>query len=115
MQSRQRPTLILALDRAGNPNSWIDQETAIRLMATNRVLAPMGDENRLVYGGVNAVSGLQSSIEISSILLTKAKVQSHLWSEDYKPPLTNRALFARDGYMCLYCGESFSSRELTIE
>ena len=71
MLSRQTPMLILALDRAGNPSSWVNQETAIHLMATDRVLAPMGDESRIFYGGINAVSGLQSSIEVSSYLSRK--------------------------------------------
>ncbi len=113
MQAPRVPMLILALDRAGNPSSWVNHETAIHLLATDRVLAPMGAENRVFFGGINAATGIRSSMEVSTILLTKAKVQPRLWAESYQPPLTNRALFARDGQMCLYCGDSFSSRELT--
>lgn len=104
---------ILALDQAGNPSRWLNQEKAIHLIATDRVLAPLGQQTRVVRGGINALTGLQSCIEVSSILLTRSKVQPHLWSESYQPPLTNRALFARDGHLCLYCGKQFPNSELT--
>ena len=106
-------SLVLALDCAGNPSAWLDAEVAVHLIASERVLAPLGKHSRRVFGGINAASGRRSSIEISSILLTSARVQSRRWERDYAPPLTNRALFARDGYLCLYCGESFSPRGLT--
>ncbi|MGD8349424.1 MAG: HNH endonuclease [Gammaproteobacteria bacterium] len=104
---------VLALDRAGNPSAWLNAEAAVHLIATDRVLAPLGEHSRRVFGGVNAVSGKRSSIEISSILLTRARVQARRWERNYAPPLTNRALFARDGHLCLYCGESFTPCGLT--
>ena len=113
MNEMQANSRILSCDCAGNPSAWLDNETAIHLMATGRVLAPMGEQARRVYGGINAVSGQRSSMLLSSILLTSARVREHRWQRDYQAPLTNRALFARDGYLCLYCGESFSPRELT--
>jgi hypothetical protein len=113
MLSRQNKTAVLALDRAGNPNSWITVETAIHLVVTDRVIIPRGQESCVFYGGTNRVSGLRSSIEVSSILLTRAKVVPRLWSDDYVPPLTNRALFERDLNTCQYCGKSFSRRHLT--
>ncbi len=103
----------LALDCAGNPSAWLDHETAIHLIAGGRILAPMGERTRVFRGGINARTGLRSCIEVSTILLTKAKVQPHLWTKVYEPPLTNRALFARDGHLCLYCGDSFTPRNLT--
>lgn len=106
-------SLVLALDCAGNPSAWLNNEKAVHLVATDRVLAPLGLHSRVVYGGINAVSGLRSSIKISSILLTNARVQLRRWQRDYAAPLTNRALFARDGHLCLYCGQSFSARSLT--
>jgi len=78
MPGYQSPSAVLALDRAGNPHSWITVENTIHLMAKNRVLAPLGEQSRVVQGGVNRVSCLRSSIEVSSILLTKAKVVPQL-------------------------------------
>jgi hypothetical protein len=106
-------SLILACDRAGNPSGWLNNEMAIHLIVTRRMLAPLGSHTRIVYGGVNAFSGQRSSIELSSILLTNARVRQHRWQTDYEPPLTNSALFARDGYLCLYCGKLFRARQLT--
>lgn len=113
MPCRLAKTAVLALDRAGNPSSWITVESAIHLLTTDRVIAPLGEESRVLYGGTNRASGLRSSIEVSSILLTKARVVPRLWSEDYVPPLTNRALFERDANICQYCGETFSPSQLT--
>lgn len=106
-------SLVLALDCAGNPSAWLNNEMAIHQIATDRVLAPLGEHARIIYGGVNAASGLRSSIEISSIVLTNARVRQQRWSQNYRAPLSNRALFARDGYLCLYCGQSFPARSLT--
>jgi 5-methylcytosine-specific restriction endonuclease McrA len=106
-------SLVLACDRAGNPNAWLNNEMAIHLVATDRVLAPLGEHARVAFGGVNAISGRRSSVELCSILLTNARVRQHRWEHDYQAPLTNRALFARDGYLCLYCGNTFSPRALT--
>ena len=113
MKLMQHDNQVLALDRAGNPSAWLNAEMAVQLIATGRVLAPLGEHSRYVYGGVNAVSGRRSRIEISSILLTNAGVQTWRWLREYAPPLTNRALFARDGHLCLYCGQSFGARALT--
>ncbi len=109
----QQDNRVLALDRAGNPSTWLDTEAAVHLVVTDRVLAPLGRHSRRVRGGINAVSGRRSGIEISSIMLTNARVQPRLWQQGYAAPLTNRALFARDGHLCLYCGQSFSPRQLT--
>lgn len=43
MPGYQSPSAVLALDRAGNPHSWITVENTIHLMAKNRVLAPLGE------------------------------------------------------------------------
>jgi hypothetical protein len=113
MKGMEGNSLVLACDCAGNPSAWLNNEMAVHLVATDRVLAPLGDHARVVFGGVNAISGRRSSIELCSILLTHAQVRQHRWERDYEAPLTNRALFARDGYLCLYCGNAFSPRALT--
>jgi len=74
-------------------------------------MAPLGEQSRTFLGGVNALTGERSRVEVSSILLTVSRVQTHLWTQEYAPPLSNRALFARDRFTCLYCGERFSSRD----
>lgn len=104
---------ILQLDIAGNPSSWISYRDAISMTACGRVLASLGHETFIFHGGFNRFSGQRSKVTIGSILLTKERVISNRMVTDYAPPLTNKGLFARDGYMCLYCGGNFSPRYLT--
>ncbi len=108
-----KSNLFLALDVAGNPSAWINAEMAIHMISTDRVLAPLGAHSRVFHGGINARTGIRSTIEVSSILLTNSRVHHRRWQRDYQPPLTNAALFARDGNLCLYCGDTFSRGELT--
>ncbi|NOX92155.1 MAG: HNH endonuclease [Gammaproteobacteria bacterium] len=105
--------LILKLDKAGNPLKWIDHEAAINLYAKDLVITALGDESMIFHGGVNAISQIRSTIEVGSILLTTARVNNRKWVEGAVHPLTNRALFRRDGMLCMYCGDSFTERNLT--
>ncbi len=105
--------LILKLDITGNPDSWINHEEAIRLYANERVVATLGTERFVFRGGINAISNIQSMIEVGSILLTKGRIKHHSHDKHFTPHLTNRALFRRDGHICLYCGEQFKQMDLT--
>lgn len=105
--------LILKLDITGSPDSWINHEEAIRLYANERILATLGTERFLFRGGINAISNLQSKIEIGSILLTKGKTKYHANEGRFVPHLTNRSLFRRDAYVCMYCGDQFKQADLT--
>ena len=105
--------LILKLDKAGNPDRWINYEEAIRLYTNERVIANLGAQQFVFRGGINARTQKQSIIEVGSILLTRAKVKCQNNGQHFVPHLTNKALFRRDGYLCLYCGEAFSQSELT--
>jgi hypothetical protein len=62
MKLMETNNLFLACDRAGNPSAWLNYEMAVHLIATNRVLAPLGQHSRVVYGGTNAVSGLRAGL-----------------------------------------------------
>ena len=106
-------TPILQLDIAGNPNTWVSHRHAISMMATNRVIAGLGDNEFNFKGGFNRITGKQSEVTVNSILLTRQRVTSNRLDREYEPPLTNRALFARDQYLCLYCGDEFSTYQLT--
>lgn len=101
---------VLMLDIAGNPLKWISRHQAIMSYAGDNVISALGDHSVTVYGGVNARSGVRSTMEINSIILTRNRVRPYLFAEDYAPPLTNALLFRRDGYVCLYCGQDFSRR-----
>jgi len=105
--------LILKLDITGNPDSWINHEEAIRLYTNERVVATLGTERFVFRGGINAYSHCRSTIEVGSILLTKGRVKHQSNEKQFVPHLTNRALFRRDGHICMYCGEQFKQVDLT--
>lgn len=104
--------LILKLDIAGNPTSWLHYEDAIRLYVNDRVITSLGTESFLFRGGINALSHIRSSVLVGSILLTRGHLRSNL-GKGFVPALTNRALFRRDGHLCLYCGDQFATQQLT--
>lgn len=105
--------LILKLDIVGNPDSWVNHEEAIRLYANERVVATLGTERFIFRGGINALTNTRSIIEVGSILLTRGRAKFDSFDKFFVPHLTNRALFRRDGHLCLYCGGEFKHADLT--
>lgn len=105
---------ILRTDVAGMPLEWVDYRDAVRLYHTGQVAYECGSALLRLHGGVNACSGLRSIVEISSIIATHGTPQiSVLRGADYAPPLNNFALFKRDAYLCMYCGEQFLDAQLS--
>ncbi|MDH5649550.1 MAG: HNH endonuclease [Gammaproteobacteria bacterium] len=105
---------VLRTDVSGMPLEWIDFRDAVRLYHLGQVAYSCGSALYTVRGGYNAVTGIRSAIEINSIIATESK--THFWlrsHEQYNPPLNNHALFARDAYLCMYCGTRHLSRELS--
>lgn len=105
---------VLRTDVAGMPLEWIDYRDAIRLYYLGQVAYTCGSPLFRVFGGTNARTNQQSSIEVSSIIATHGRSPevAELLG-DYVPPLNNKTLFRRDSNLCLYCGQVFQTRELT--
>ena len=99
---------ILRTDVSGMPLEWIDYQEAVRLYYLEQVAYTCG---RLLYrirGGINAVTGRRSVLELNSIIATEGAIQASLRANpDYVPPLSNKALFRRDDHLCMYCGGRF--------
>ena len=105
---------VLRTDVSGMPLEWIDFRDAARLYHLQQVVYSCGSRLYAIHGGYNAASGLRSIIDINSIIATESRNYSWLKSRDrYIPPLNNHALFARDAYLCMYCGNRFLARELS--
>jgi 5-methylcytosine-specific restriction endonuclease McrA len=70
-------------------------------------------ENAFTFrGGYARGSAQRSSVTVHSIIAIKhSKRGQH--PRRHVPPLSNHELFRRDGYLCLYCGNSFAEYQLT--
>lgn len=114
IQSRIFSQEVLRTDIAGMPLEWIDYRSAASLYHGGQVAYCCGSPIYRVRGGYNAVTGLRSVIEVSSIVATRGdtrKVDDNRGR--YTPPLNNRTLFKRDSNICMYCATRFPTSALT--
>jgi len=99
---------VLRTDVSGMPLEWIGYQEAVRLITLDQVSYSLGARLFTIHGGINAISGLQSTVDVNAILATVGHHPlKHLFHESYVPPLSNKALFRRDQNLCLYCGQTF--------
>lgn len=101
---------ILRLNKAGQPIDWLSWQEAVCLYSRELVLWSLGDPIFRIRGGWGRATGERTVIELPSIVACGG---DQLARPRSKPPLTNRALFERDNYQCLYCGNPFGYRDLT--
>ncbi|MCK9504782.1 MAG: HNH endonuclease [Porticoccaceae bacterium] len=101
---------ILRLNLAGQPIEWLDWQAAVCLYARELVAWSLGDVIHKVRGGHSRVTGKRSQIELPSIIACGGE---RLARPRLSFPLRNDALFARDGYICMYCAEPFRQAQLT--
>lgn len=102
---------VLRTDVSGMPLEWIGYQDAVRLYYAQQVAYSCGTLLYCIHGGINARTGLRSTIEVNSIVATYGS--NHALHGDYVPPLNNQALFRRDAHLCLYCGERHARIELS--
>ncbi len=108
--SKQLP-LILGLDVGGRPVQWLSWQEAVCLHVRGDIVWTCGTQRILVRGGMNQASGMRTVIDISSIVaIRNAKA---LYAENVPPTLNNQALFRRDRFCCLFCGEVYGASMLT--
>ena len=104
---------VLKLSAQGLPQSWISLEEAVIHYAAGDVRWEAGAHVARFHGGHNAVTGLQSVIDVNSIIGTRGV--PNISPFDLKPGLTNTKLFVRDRNVCAYCGNRFHEDNLTRE
>ena len=105
---------VLRTDVAGMPLEWVGYQDAVRLITLGQVGYSLGRTLFHIRGGINALSGLRSSVEVHAIIASYGThPHAHLFSDSYTPPLSNQALFRRDQCLCLYCGEQFPNALLS--
>ena len=101
---------ILRINTAGAPIEWLSWQEAVCLHARELVSWTYGEEVMDVHGGFSRETGEQTVVTLNSIMACKGKVFTN---SRRQPPLTNRALFKRDHYTCLYCGKTFEYEQLS--
>ena len=100
---------VLRTDIAGMPLEWIGYQDAVRLITLGQVSYSLGSTVYRIHGGINALSGMRSIVDVDAIIATKGThPHAHLFADSYTPPLSTPALCRRAPYLCLYCGEQFS-------
>ena len=105
---------VLRTDISGMPLEWIDYRDAVRLYHTEQVAYVVGTFLFRVHGGINARTGIRSTVDVNSIIATIGRHAGLTKSQqNYVPPLNNKTLFRRDANLCLYCGGRFMSKDLT--
>ena len=107
---------VLRTDVSGMPLEWVDYREAVRAYYLNQIAYTCGVLLYRVRGGYNAISGQRSVVEVNSIIATQGDTHALLKArEHYIPPLSNKALFARDAHLCMYCGGRFPPRGLSCD
>jgi hypothetical protein len=107
-------SLVLVTDSSGMPREWADFETACLYYAKNKVLYPLGSEIKQFVGGKNK-DGEISRISISSIIVVSGPVLGKNFLERQTTNAERSILYARDHYLCAYCGDVFAAKDLTID
>lgn len=105
---------ILALDIAGNPFCWVTPQDAAHYYATGKVAWELGEREFLLRGGVSN-AGVMSTMVIkpiiaiagSEMMAANLRLEYKLGADD------NSLLFARDRFICGFCGSKFSRKDLT--
>ncbi|MFC4729668.1 HNH endonuclease [Coralloluteibacterium thermophilus] len=102
---------VLCLDAHGRILDWMSWQDAVCLYVREAVVWTLGDPCLTVRGGHNRADDRQSVIELHPIVAARGHARAKALNP--APALTNPALFARDGHLCMYCGNDFSRGQLT--
>lgn len=111
MPARLDSVRLLSLDAYGRVLNWMSWQDATCLYARDAVAWTLGEPCLTIRGGTSRLSGERSSMALHPIIAARGHARSH--ALDPTPALTNAALFARDQYLCLYCGRDFTRQLLT--
>jgi len=104
---------VLRTDIGGRPMEWVDYQFAVKLICLEQVSYALGPRLFRVHGGMNA-AGKRSCVDVNAIIATQGhNPMAPRTGHNYTPPLNNKALFKRDQFLCLYCGNRFAPRDLS--
>ena len=64
---------VLRTDVSGMPLEWVGYQEAVRLISLGQVSYALGRSVFSIRGGINAISGLRSSIDVNAIIATSGR------------------------------------------
>lgn len=102
---------LLALDARGRALDWLSWQDATCLYARGAVAWTLGAPCLTVRGGLHRASGRRSIVQLHPIIAARGHARPDAINPT--PALTNQALFARDQFLCLYCGRQHHRAALT--
>lgn len=105
---------ILVTDPNGSPREWTTHKNAACYFARGKVIWSHGDIIKTFRGGLD-LNGEQSIIEIKPILGVTGPLVGAKWMEHTSMYVERKILYARDRYLCAYCGQHFKPHRLTID
>lgn len=100
---------ILALDISGAPRKWVSAETAVGYYARDLVAYTFGEVERVYRGGWQR-NGQRSRIALRNIVAVHG---AGFAAYAVTPTLNSDKLFARDRFVCAYCGELSRAQRLS--
>jgi len=107
-------SLVLVVDKGGMPKDWVNFELAVCYYAKDKVLWELGKKMKTMLGGHNQY-GTQSRIDISCIIGVSGPLLGDKFYNKQTVFADRMTLYARDWHICAYCGDEFSSSQLTID
>lgn len=105
--------LVLQLDIAGNPHEWITYEKSAYYYTKELVAWEAAPVDFTLFGGKSRMTGEQSTLTMNTIIAVRGKVSEKQLAQMNRVPLSNKALFRRDQNVCAYCGDEFTSHNLS--
>jgi len=106
---------ILIADSAGNPKDWVSLDHATHYIASDKVVWQAGSVVKTYRGGINNATGLRSTLDIHSILGLSGRLLGDKFFTRSSVYTDRQILYARDKWLCAYCGEQFKDFKLTID
>jgi hypothetical protein len=108
-------SLVLITDSSGSPKDWANFEVAACYYAREKVLWEIGSRVYTFHGGISARTGLQSTLDVSSILGVSGPLLGEAFFSRESVYADRMILYARDHNLCAYCGYAFEPYKLTID
>lgn len=102
---------ILVVDKSGNPRDWTGlQKDACKYYAEDMVICELGSPVYRFHGGINTNTGIQSKIDISSIIMVTGPVFGRDFYVRETVFAEREILYARDMFTCGYCGIQYLTK-----